>query len=1005
MKQLLPIKRLVAVAIISLLLVFNAKAQPFVEMIQPNDAGISWTIGQTYLISWNTNFTQPVKLELVDYTDLNNLVTTTIIASTPNSTFAWNTTAFSPGTKYKVKVSSTINTSLFAVSDEYFSLTTTPSGQTIEVKQPSLPGITWIKGTANLISWVDNIPGNVLLELINDDLIAADNASYAGYAGGLWGHGTNGGYGFEPWNVEYTGGTDGVVGDPAAIGIIGMDNPSFYLAASFGVHIYTDRPFDSPLLVGSTFSFDWAVINDNGGTAGTKGIEIYSGYVNLASPGTKVIDIELGTGNTIYLNGSPMFLNAGAHVMTLNFEYTSATKLQVSGIGRDGSEVFDQEIIIAGAPDAIRFGVANMLDMDPSRRLYFNNFKITTPDKVIATNVEGSTYPWTIGMDIPAGNKFKIRVSSMLDETTLDVSDNYFSIAATASGTVEMIQPNEAGIIWLRGSEYLISWTDNLNENVKIELVKGGSVVSTIAASVAGSTYSWSIPIGTTLGTDYKIKVTSTANASYSDISANNFEIADYLPGGGITVIQPSVAGISWLRGSTYLISWEDNITEPVNIELVNYSNAVVTPIASNVVGSTYAWSIPAPTPLGTQYKVRIKSTVFPLTVLDESNFNFAIVATPGGTIDVLQPDVSGITWLRGQSYLISWIDNIPETVNVDLYKGGFFYASIGSNVEGSTMIWEIPIGTALGSDYQVRVYSTIDNLITNLSLHNFSIADYLPGGGIEVIQPNGGEYWLRGNSYFISWLDDIADPVNIEVENLTTLTVTPIGTNVVGSTMVWDIPSGFTLGNNYIVRIKSSVNALVYDESDLPFEIAETPGGSIDVIQPNGGELWYLGSAYLISWIDEVPEPMDVYLVKDSDGGFAHLIASDVVGSTTVWTIPSNPLVIVPASDYRVKVVSSLNSLNFDLSDATFTIAAMPLNVFPNPASTSFTVELDADAQGTITLALTNRFGLSVINRTINASESNLIEINAAELPNGVYFLKVTSGNTTLTRKVLIQH
>jgi len=263
----------------------------------------------------------------------------------------------------------------------------------------------------------------------------------------------------------------------------------------------------------------------------------------------------------------------------------------------------------------------------------------------------------------------------------------------------------------------------------------------------------------------------------------------------------------------------------------------------------------------------------------------------------------------------------------------------------------------------------------------------------------------LRGNSYFISWLDDIADPVNIEVENLTTLTVTPIGTNVVGSTMVWDIPSGFTLGNNYIVRIKSSVNALVYDESDLPFEIAETPGGSIDVIQPNGGELWYLGSAYLISWIDEVPEPMDVYLVKDSDGGFAHLIASDVVGSTTVWTIPSNPLVIVPASDYRVKVVSSLNSLNFDLSDATFTIAAMPLNVFPNPASTSFTVELDADAQGTITLALTNRFGLSVINRTINASESNLIEINAAELPNGVYFLKVTSGNTTLTRKVLIQH
>jgi hypothetical protein len=54
-----------------------------------------------------------------------------------------------------------------------------------------------------------------------------------------WGHGTNGGYGFEPWTVSTSGTTDGQVGNPASIGIIGMDNPSFYLQLHQDNHIPT----------------------------------------------------------------------------------------------------------------------------------------------------------------------------------------------------------------------------------------------------------------------------------------------------------------------------------------------------------------------------------------------------------------------------------------------------------------------------------------------------------------------------------------------------------------------------------------------------------------------------------------------------------------------------------------------------------------------------------------------------------------------------------------------
>ena len=57
---------------------------------------------------------------------------------------------------------------------------------------------------------------------------------------------------------------------------------------------------------------------------------------------------------------------------------------------------------------------------------------------------------------------------------------------------------------------------------MKIELLKGGSVVSTITSyaskgSNGGGSYNWLIPSTQASGSDYRIRVTSTSSGSLTD--------------------------------------------------------------------------------------------------------------------------------------------------------------------------------------------------------------------------------------------------------------------------------------------------------------------------------------------------------------------------------------------------------------------------------------------------------------------------------------------------------
>lgn len=99
-------------------------------------------------------------------------------------------------------------------------------------------------------------------------------------------------------------------------------------------------------------------------------------------------------------------------------------------------------------------------------------------------------------------------------------------IIITLTGVV--IQLPNGGEIWQIGNSYDIQWNDNISENVKIELYKGGLYNRNISTSTpSDGLLSWNIPIDVTPSNDYQIKITSINNSGINDFSNGNFTISE----------------------------------------------------------------------------------------------------------------------------------------------------------------------------------------------------------------------------------------------------------------------------------------------------------------------------------------------------------------------------------------------------------------------------------------------------------------------------------------------
>jgi len=84
--------------------------------------------------------------------------------------------------------------------------------------------------------------------------------------------------------------------------------------------------------------------------------------------------------------------------------------------------------------------------------------------------------------------------------------------------------PN-GGEVWKKGLSYFIQWDDNIMENVVIELYRGDTCLKTIATVPSTGAYKWEVNLDLEAGSDYSIKVSSSADPALFDVSDSPFTL------------------------------------------------------------------------------------------------------------------------------------------------------------------------------------------------------------------------------------------------------------------------------------------------------------------------------------------------------------------------------------------------------------------------------------------------------------------------------------------------
>jgi len=182
-------------------------------------------------------------------------------------------------------------------------------------------------------------------------------------------------------------------------------------------------------------------------------------------------------------------------------------------------------------------------------------------------------------------------------------------------------------------------------------------------------------------------------------------------------------------------------------------------------------------------------------------------------------------------------------------------------------------------------------------------------------------------------------------------------------------------------------------------------------------------GQNYQVSLLASDPDVNDVVSLEAFGESFGLSTAPSLfsytstgngneVEATFSWTpdmihVRPNPYLVVFRTsdnffyyDETVQIEVTNNTTAFD-EVAEFKVH----DIYPNPASTSFTLSLSLDKGQYVAVDIYNVLGIKVSSEKLNLTAGNHILIKPFDLKNGQYFVNITDGNglTIITKKLLV--
>lgn len=344
-----------------------------------------------------------------------------------------------------------------------------------------------------------------------------------------------------------------------------------------------------------------------------------------------------------------------------------------------------------------------------------------------------------------AGKRYYLKVSGYGAST----GTYTIHVRRASAGSLAVTSPNSAGITWVRGSAQTIAWTSagGAGATVKVDLCKGGVLSRTIAASTPNTgSFVWTVPADQALGTDYRVRVTSTAAASAFDESDANFAIAEDQgtlipvsgnPASGSAAGTISVAGEADLfcfdvpadQGGTWNLWVQLGSLADSALQLDGdpaFNPALAANDDCGTAGCTLNHAslhsrIDATLTAGQRYYLKVKGAS-----VATGSYTIRVQKVPPGTLAMSNPNAPGMTWTCGTPCTIQWTSTgeVGSAVKLDLYRAGVLsQAIVASTPNTGSYSWTVPASLAAGADYKVRVTATTNAAISDESDNPFAVA------------------------------------------------------------------------------------------------------------------------------------------------------------------------------------------------------------------------------------------------------------------------------------------
>lgn len=284
--------------------------------------------------------------------------------------------------------------------------------------------------------------------------------------------------------------------------------------------------------------------------------------------------------------------------------------------------------------------------------------------------------------------------------------------------------------------------------------------------------------------------------------------------------------GIEHITGTALTITWQDNIDEPVTIELLK--NGVLSSVIAESAESngSYEWDVPDTLVYGTDYTIRIKGTadtalvrVSPVFTLKPQTPDPVVLYSPADTATgrpinlVLRWDPSA----RASTYTLEVSTLSDFSSDVVQHTAIADTAKVITGLQNLTVYyWRVKAVNAGGETAWSEIWS-------------FTTAEKY----MAVYSPLGGEEWHHGTTQGIVWDNNITGNVTIELYRDTTLVEVLAASTENDGFMEWIIPDTLPIGSGYSIKVTGVDEPSVSGESLEPFSILPIPPPTVTLLLP----------------------------------------------------------------------------------------------------------------------------------------------------------------------------